>query len=56
MEEYGETLVFVASFEERWNALAPHAPIKLVELLTPINYAMLELIGKGRENVSTILY
>lgn len=49
---YGNKLVIVASLELRWQALAPHKPITIMKELTTIQYCILELIGKGRENVS----
>lgn len=52
LQEYGDSFILVASLAERWRALAPHASLTLMELLTPLHYCMLELIGKGRENVS----
>lgn len=49
---YGNSLVMVASREERWNALAGHMPVTYLYQLTQIQYCILELIGKGRHNVS----
>lgn len=49
--QYGNKLSLVASLEERWRALASHLPITYLNLLTPIHYCILELVGKGRENV-----
>lgn len=51
MTKYGETLVVVASIEDRWHALAPHMPITYLYQMMPINYCLLELIGKSRDNV-----
>ncbi|XP_023948430.2 uncharacterized protein LOC112053278 [Bicyclus anynana] len=48
--KYEGKLVAVASMEERWHALASHLPMDYMSQLTPIHYALLELIGKGREN------
>lgn len=50
---YGDKLVLVASLEERWQALASHLPISYLNQLTPTHYCLLELVGKGRENVGT---
>ncbi|CAB3231738.1 unnamed protein product [Arctia plantaginis] len=50
MTKYGDTLVVVASIEDRWHALAPHMPITYLYQMMPINYCLLELIGKSREN------
>ncbi|XP_045527712.1 uncharacterized protein LOC123716159 isoform X2 [Pieris brassicae] len=50
VETYGDTLVIVASIEVRWQALAPHLPICLLSLLSPVHYCILELVGKGRGN------
>ncbi|XP_072942372.1 uncharacterized protein [Epargyreus clarus] len=50
VEKYGNTLVMVASIEERWHALVTHMPFTLITQLTPIHYCILELVGKGREN------
>lgn len=49
---YGDKIVLVASMEERWHALVPHLPVVNVNYLTTIQYGLLELIGKGRGNVS----
>lgn len=48
--KYGETMVIVASIDERWHALAPNVSKYALQYLKPLNYAMLELIGKAREN------
>ncbi|XP_075981138.1 uncharacterized protein LOC142979832 [Anticarsia gemmatalis] len=48
--KYGERLVVVASIEERWHALAPHMPMTCLSQMMPINYCLLELIGKSRDN------
>lgn len=53
--EYGDHLALVASLEERWKALAPGVPLALQEQLVPLNFCMLELIGRSRENVSIYL-
>lgn len=50
--EFGENLILVASLEERWQALASHLPLTCLSQLTPTHYCLLELVGKGRENVS----
>ncbi|CAH0713243.1 unnamed protein product, partial [Brenthis ino] len=52
---YGDKLVLVASLEERWQALASHLPISYLNQLTPTHYCILELVGKGRENVGNSL-
>lgn len=52
---YGNKLVMVACREERWNALAGHMPITHLYQLTQIQYCILELIGKSRDNVSFLL-
>lgn len=52
MSKYGHKLVMVAHLELRWQALASHMPITIMKELTTIQYCILELIGKGRENVS----
>lgn len=49
---YDHKLVIVASLGQRWHALVPHIPITLLQELTLVQYCVLELIGKGRENVS----
>lgn len=50
--QYGTTLVMVASLEDRWLALAPHIPITYINELTQPQYCILELVGRGRRNVS----
>ncbi|XP_063830761.1 uncharacterized protein LOC135080023 [Ostrinia nubilalis] len=50
MSQYGDKLVLVASLEERWKALAPNLPMTYINLLPKINYCLLELIGRSREN------
>lgn len=54
MSQYGHKLVIVATLEQRWQALVPHMPITILKELTLIQYCILELIGKGRENVSCL--
>lgn len=51
-EAYGDTLVVVACVEDRWRSLAGHVPITYMSSLTNVQYCLLELIGKSRENVS----
>lgn len=52
VSEYGDNLALVASEEERWKALAPDLPMSYLHQLIPLNYCMLELIGRSRGNVS----
>ncbi|CAH0401359.1 unnamed protein product [Chilo suppressalis] len=50
LSTYNNTLVLVASKEERWGALVPHLPMSHAEKLTKLHYCILELIGKSRAN------
>lgn len=53
---YGNTLALVASIEKRWQALASHIPMVHLQVLMPVQYCLLELIGKSRDNVSIFRY